>query len=144
MDAIIQAHEGEVQMIHNSFVRVHQQSTTAKRGARSLFGLLARRPHDQNPCGRRQARSADQSQAVSGPRRRHHQRHRDDRRFARRRFASGRHGLRLQRAARVGPEPKRLGEDFAQIQSQRPNLLQQTPLPGPQPRGAVLQQDRAL
>jgi len=36
------------------------------------------------------------------------------------------------------------GQHFAQIQSQRPNLLQQAPLPGAQPRRAVLQQDQAL
>ena len=32
MDAIIQAHEGDVQMIDSSIVRVHQQGATAKRG----------------------------------------------------------------------------------------------------------------
>ena len=33
MDAIIQAHEGDVQMTDSSIVRVHQQGATAKRGA---------------------------------------------------------------------------------------------------------------
>ena len=32
MDAIIQAHEGDIQMIDSSIVRVHQQGATAKRG----------------------------------------------------------------------------------------------------------------
>lgn len=32
MDAIVKAHDGEVQMIDTSIVRVHQQGATAKRG----------------------------------------------------------------------------------------------------------------
>ena len=32
MDAIVMAHEGDVQMIDSSIVRVHQQGATAKRG----------------------------------------------------------------------------------------------------------------
>jgi len=32
MDAIVAAHEGDVQMIDSSIVRVHQQGATAKRG----------------------------------------------------------------------------------------------------------------
>ena len=32
MDAIIQSHEGDVQMIDSTIVRVHQQGATAKRG----------------------------------------------------------------------------------------------------------------
>ena len=32
MDAIVEAHNGEVQMIDTSIVRVHQQGATAKRG----------------------------------------------------------------------------------------------------------------
>ena len=34
MDAIVEAHEGEVQMIDTSIVRVHQQGATAKRGVK--------------------------------------------------------------------------------------------------------------
>ena len=34
MDAIVAAHDGAVQMIDTSIVRVHQQGATAKRGAR--------------------------------------------------------------------------------------------------------------
>ena len=32
MDAIVKAHDGDVQMIDTSAVRVHQQGATAKRG----------------------------------------------------------------------------------------------------------------
>ena len=32
MDAIVKAHDGDVQMIDTSIVRVHQQGATAKRG----------------------------------------------------------------------------------------------------------------
>lgn len=32
MDAIVKAHDGDVQMIDSSIVRVHQQGATAKRG----------------------------------------------------------------------------------------------------------------
>ena len=34
MDAIVEAHDGEVQMIDTSIVRVHQQGATAKRGVK--------------------------------------------------------------------------------------------------------------
>jgi transposase len=34
MDAIVAAHDGEVQMIDTSIVRVHQQGATAKRGVK--------------------------------------------------------------------------------------------------------------
>jgi len=34
MDAIIQAHEGDVRMIDSSIVRVHQQGATAKSGVK--------------------------------------------------------------------------------------------------------------
>ena len=34
MDALVEAHDGEVQMIDTSIVRVHQQGATAKRGVK--------------------------------------------------------------------------------------------------------------
>jgi transposase len=34
MDAVVEAHDGEVQMIDTSIVRVHQQGATAKRGVK--------------------------------------------------------------------------------------------------------------
>lgn len=39
MDAIVKAHDGDVQMIDSSVVRVHQQGATAKRG-RKLEGMI--------------------------------------------------------------------------------------------------------
>jgi len=65
MDAIIQAHEGDVQMIDSSIVRVHQQGATAKRLVEIVVWAAPERAHDQNPCGRRKARSAYQAQADS-------------------------------------------------------------------------------
>src|SRR5271166_3418272 len=38
MDAIVEAHDGEVQMIDTSIVRVHQQGATAKRGQDRCLG----------------------------------------------------------------------------------------------------------
>ena len=54
MDAITAAHDGDIQMIDSTSVRVHQQSATAKKGeCRSLSRAIARRAHDQDPCRRR-------------------------------------------------------------------------------------------
>jgi len=39
MDAIVEAHDGDVQMIDSSVVRVHQQGATAKRG-RKLEAMI--------------------------------------------------------------------------------------------------------
>ncbi|WP_287380356.1 IS5 family transposase [Mesorhizobium sp.] len=66
MDAITKAHDGKVQMIDTSIVRVHQQGATAKRGARSLPRSFPRRPHNQNPCSCRRARQADQAMLTAG------------------------------------------------------------------------------
>src|SRR5262252_7792962 len=55
MDAITVAHDGDIQMIDSTSVRVHQQAATAKRGCRSLSRSLPGRAHDQDPCCRRRA-----------------------------------------------------------------------------------------
>jgi transposase len=50
MDAITIAHDGDIQMIDSTSVRVHQQAATAKRGGadhclgRSLGGLTTKNP----------------------------------------------------------------------------------------------------
>jgi hypothetical protein len=59
MDAITAAHDGDIQMIDSTSVRAHQQAATAKRGSRSLSRSFPRRTYDQNPRGRRWARSSD-------------------------------------------------------------------------------------
>ena len=82
MDALVEAHDGEVQRIDTSIVRVHQQGATAKRGSRSMFGSFPRRAHHQNPCARRQEGSADQAQIDRRPSQRRRQRVRVDRRSA--------------------------------------------------------------
>lgn len=82
MDAIVAAHDGEVQMIDTSIVRVHQQGATAKRGSRSMSGSFPRRAHHQNPRARRQEGAADQAQIDRRPGQRRGQRARADRRSA--------------------------------------------------------------
>ena len=113
-----------------------------KGGSRSLFVLLPRRPPDQNPRGRRQARSANQTQADCGPGRRYHQRARDDRPLPQGALLLADKGYVSKFCARLS-RTETPGPTFRPIQSQRPNLLQQASLPGAQPRGAVLQQDQA-
>jgi hypothetical protein len=49
MDAITVAHDGDIQMIDSTSVRVHQQAATAKGGCRSLSRSLPGRAHDQDP-----------------------------------------------------------------------------------------------
>ena len=63
MANITKAHDGEVQMIDTSVVRVHQQGATAKRGSKSLSWSIPRRAHNQNPCSCRRKRQADQADA---------------------------------------------------------------------------------
>jgi len=60
MDAITVAHDGDIQMIDSTSVRVHQQAATAKkRGCRSLSRSLPGRAHDQDPRRRRRAGAPD-------------------------------------------------------------------------------------
>ena len=49
MDAIVEAHEGEVQMIDTSMVRVHQQGATAKRGVKIDVWVVPEADYHQNP-----------------------------------------------------------------------------------------------
>ena len=42
MDAIVEAYDGNIQMIDSSSVRVHQHAAGSKRGVGSLHGSLAR------------------------------------------------------------------------------------------------------
>ena len=102
MDALVKAHDGDVQMIDTSIVRVHQQGATAKGGSRSMSGSLPRRAHNQNPHARRQERAADQAQADRRSGKRHRRRARDDRRSAQRRDAHRRQRPRRQCLARGG------------------------------------------
>jgi transposase len=59
MDAITVAHDGDIQMIDSTSVRVHQQAATAKGGCRSLSRSLPGRAHDQDPRRRRRAGAPD-------------------------------------------------------------------------------------
>src|SRR6266700_5673621 len=49
MDAIAKAHDGKVQMIDSSIVRVHQHASGVKKEWSSLCGPKPRRPHHENP-----------------------------------------------------------------------------------------------
>jgi transposase len=70
MDAITEAHDGDIQMIDSTSIRAHQQAATAKRGSRSLSRSLKGWPHDQNPRGRRPTGAAAPARpdGGSGPR----------------------------------------------------------------------------
>jgi transposase len=59
MDAITVAHDGDIQMIDSTSVRVHQQAATAKRGVQITVSVLPGRAHDQDPRRRRRARAPD-------------------------------------------------------------------------------------
>ena len=67
MDAITKAYNSDIQMIDSTFIREHQQAATAKKGgARSLSRFFPRRSHDQDPRGRRPARSPDPTRPKCG------------------------------------------------------------------------------
>src|SRR5205823_3099786 len=56
MDAITIAHDGDIQMIDSTSVRVHQQAATGQKGGcRSPSRSLPGRSHDQVPRRRRRA-----------------------------------------------------------------------------------------
>src|SRR5262249_52955251 len=56
MDAIVKAYDGNVQMIDNSIVRVHQHASGPKKEWRSLCEPKPRRHHHKNPRARRRER----------------------------------------------------------------------------------------
>lgn len=61
MDAIVAAHDGEVQMIDTSIVRVHQQGATAKRGVEIdawVVPEVGSRPKSTRSSTRRGGRSS--------------------------------------------------------------------------------------
>ena len=49
MDAIIQAHDGKVQMIDSSIVRVHQHASGVKKRVEIVVWAEAEAAHDENP-----------------------------------------------------------------------------------------------
>jgi transposase len=69
LEAVSLAYDGDIHMIDSSSIRVHQRAANAKKRWTRLHGSLARRPDDQDPCGRRCGRHADRAQADgrSGP-----------------------------------------------------------------------------
>ena len=69
MDAIVEACDGDIQMIDSSSVRVHQHAAGSKRGAGSLHGSFPRRIDDEDPHrGRRQRAAAPlRLEPWSGP-----------------------------------------------------------------------------
>lgn len=120
MDAIVKAHDGDVQMIDTSVARVHQQARRQKGGSRSMSGSLARRwPHNQDPRARRQERPAPEAQTHGPAKERHRKRTRNDRRTAEGRHAARGQGLRRQWASRHGDCARGLGEHSTQVQPQR-------------------------
>jgi transposase len=64
MDAIVKAHDGDVQMIDSSVVRVHQQGATAKRGRKMEAAIdvwVAPEAASQRKSTRSSTRRADRS-----------------------------------------------------------------------------------
>jgi transposase len=71
MDAIIAAHDGKVQMIDSSVVRVHQQAAAQKTSWRRLYRSKSwRADHQVAPAGNRQ-RPAGPDRAFAGVSRSH-------------------------------------------------------------------------
>src|SRR5262245_21293222 len=66
MDGIVKAHDGNVQMIDSSIVRVHQHASGAEKKWRSLCGAKPRRAHHENPRPRRCARPAGPAPDLAG------------------------------------------------------------------------------
>ena len=66
MDAIVEAYDGNIQMIDSSSVRVHQHAAGSKRGARSLHGSFPRRTDDEDPHrGHRALRARDRATPLA-------------------------------------------------------------------------------
>jgi transposase len=94
MDAIVEAHDGEVQMIDTSpSCESISKARRPKGGSRSMSWSFPRRAYDKNPRARRQEGAADQAQTDGRSGQRRRQRPRDDRRSARRGDADRRQGL---------------------------------------------------
>ena len=72
MDAIVKAHDGDVQMIDSSIVRVHQHASGVKKEWSSLGRSKPGRAHDENPRARRRQRPAGPPADLAGKRPRHH------------------------------------------------------------------------
>lgn len=70
MDAIITAHDGKVQMIDSTSVRVHQQAAAQKTEWRCLYRSKSRRTDHQAPrsCGRQRLPSPARTLSRTGPR----------------------------------------------------------------------------
>ena len=59
MDAIVEAYDGNIQMIDSSSVRVHQHAAGSKRGVRIVAWVVPEATDDEDPCcGRRQQLAA--------------------------------------------------------------------------------------
>src|SRR6476646_7161391 len=66
MDAIVKAHDGKVQMIDSSIVRVHQHASGPKKEWRSLCGPKPRRHHHKDPHARRRERPSGLPPDLAG------------------------------------------------------------------------------
>ncbi len=143
--AVSEAHQGDIQMIDSSSIRVHQHAANAKKRRRiQLHGSFARRPDHQDPCLGGRRGSADRAQAHRGPGARQSNGPGDDRLAWGRRCPAGRSRLRRQLAAPGGGRPRRLGQHQTQGEPPRRPCLQRLPVPLPQPRRALLQQAQTL
>jgi transposase len=115
MDAITKAYDSDV-----------RAAPEAASPPRLALGLDLRVP----PSSIRKAGQASDITGAKGP----------DRASGTRLHAARRQGLRRQRTARGCRRAEGVGEHPAQLQSERPDLLLETPLQGAQPHPALLQQ----
>ena len=115
MDAITKAYDSDV-----------RAAPEAASPPRLALGLDLRVP----PSSIRKAGQASDITGAKGP----------DRASGTRLHAARRQGLRRQRTARGCRRAESVGEHPAQLQSERPDLLLETPLQGAQPHRALLQQ----
>jgi len=67
MEAVIAAHDGKVQMIDSTSVRVHQQAAAQKTGWRRLYRSKPRRIDQQAPCPGHRQRPASANGVVGRP-----------------------------------------------------------------------------
>ncbi len=110
MDAITELHDGDVQMIDTSIVRVHQHGATAKRGVEIAVWVAPEAASPPRSRARRRPGPTDQAPAHRRRKERHRQCGRADRRSARRRHVAGGQGLRRQCAARSRAQQEGLGQ----------------------------------
>ncbi len=80
MDAITELHDGDVQMIDTSIVRVHQHGATAKRGVEIAVWVAPEAASHQDPRARRRPGPPNQAPAHCRRKERHRQCGRADRR----------------------------------------------------------------